>query len=336
MSLKLSVIIPTLNRASLLFESLHSLKSQTLHEDEFEIIVIDNGSTDNTRSVVENYAQTMPNLRYFCENEPGLHAGRHRGLREAKTDILVFTDDDIEAFPDWLTSVLEGFIDTDVVLVGGNNIPKFVVEPPNWLVRLWERPLSIGGKALPSLSILELDVQTGMGDPQYVWGCNFSIRKDALLEAGGFHPDGMPGALIRFRGDGESHVTKFIRDSGKKCLFHRGATVFHKVTPERMTFEYFRKRGFNQGISDSYTVVRGEASKKRRRGRTILSKMIRTVIGNFKQILGLDNDVDKVLAEMQIGYQEGYLFHQDECRRDSDLVSWVKRTNYLTKGDIHD
>ena len=77
-----------------------------------------------------------------------------------------------------------------------------------------------------------------------------------LIAAGGFHPDGMPKELIRFRGDGETHVSRHVAESGLECVFHPGASVHHKVTPERMTYAYFRQRGFNQGVSDSYTQLR--------------------------------------------------------------------------------
>src|SRR5215216_4801701 len=101
----ISVIIPTYNRATLLRKALQSIVKQTLSKKEFEVIVIDNNSTDNTAEVVSQYAYNWNNLKYFHESSAGLHAARHRGLKESAGEILVFADDDIEALPSWLEGI---------------------------------------------------------------------------------------------------------------------------------------------------------------------------------------------------------------------------------------
>jgi len=93
-------------------------------------------------------------------------------------------------------------------MAGGNNLPMFLETPPTWLTALWNRPTDLSGRALPALSMLELTGPPRNISPYYVWGCNFAIRKDVLIKAGGFHPDGMPKESIRFRGDGETHVSR--------------------------------------------------------------------------------------------------------------------------------
>jgi glucosyl-dolichyl phosphate glucuronosyltransferase len=99
----ISVIIPTRNRAELLRAALLSLSLQTLPPEDFEVLVVDNGSTDHTKKVVNGFNGLM-HLRYFFDPTPGLHVGRHRGLREASGEILVYGDDDIEALPTWLVN----------------------------------------------------------------------------------------------------------------------------------------------------------------------------------------------------------------------------------------
>ena len=242
----ISVIIPTRNRGAMLADALDSLRRQSLDHDVFEIIVIDNGSTDDTPAVVAGMGERLPNIRYFCEPEPGLHSARHRGLREAKGDVLTFADDDIEALPSWLESIVQSFTDPEVDMVGGNNLPMFLEPPPLWLSKLWMHS-NLGGRAIPSLSVLELPGGPRQFNPLLVWGCNFSIRKQTLIDAGGFHPDSLPQDLIRFRGDGETHVSRYVAGLGSRCIFHPGATVYHKVTPARMNISYFRQRAFNQG-----------------------------------------------------------------------------------------
>ena len=253
--LRLSVIIPTRNRADLLRKTLKSIALQTFPFDEFEVIVVDNGSTDNTKQIVENCINDIKNIRYLYDPIPGLHVGRHRGLKEAKAELLVYADDDIEAFPEWLEGVWESFRDSNVVLAGGKNLPKWETEPPYWIYEMW-MDINDYGHSLWYLSILDFGNEIIEIDPGYVWGCNFSIRKKTLLEAKGFHPDGFPQDMIKYRGDGETSVSDYIRKKNYKTIYNPKASVYHFVPKNRMTLDYFCKRAFNQGISDSYTEIR--------------------------------------------------------------------------------
>src|SRR5215813_7555177 len=99
--LKLSCCIPTLNRSQSLARAIRSLCNQTLQPGSCEILIVDNGSSDNTRGETESVMREMPHhrIRYLLEPEPGLLSGRHRGAMESDGEILVFLDDDIEARP---------------------------------------------------------------------------------------------------------------------------------------------------------------------------------------------------------------------------------------------
>lgn len=322
----LSVIIPTHNRANFLSLALMSLTQQNISSDQFETLIIDNGSTDNTVNIVQEYSVKLSNIRYFYEPEPGLHVGRHRGMLEAKNEILVFADDDIEAFPTWLESIQSAFYDSNVAMVGGNNIPMFLTTPPSWLLALWNRPFKRNIRATPALSIIEMNNSIRDCDPCFVWGCNFSIRKAVLLAAGGFHPDGMPRELIRFRGDGETHVSRFVKESGMRCVFHPGASVHHKVTQERMTFEYFRQRGFSQGISDSYSDIREGQTKPKK---NLILRFINRGVKQLYLRAFLGPDAMHALNEMRDGHAEGYAYHQRMYREDQSVKEWTHKAKYF-------
>ncbi|MCB5267005.1 MAG: glycosyltransferase [Candidatus Cloacimonetes bacterium] len=315
--MKLSVIIPTRNRAMVLEKALQSIVNQTISQNHFEVIVVDNGSTDDTKSIVDSFVKKIKNLVYIYDENSGLHIGRHRGLLVAHADVLVYGDDDIEATPTWLEGVIESFEDESVALVGGKNIPNFESTPPNWILDMWEK----GGeqKVLGYLSILDFGDEIQEINPNYVFGCNFSIRKAVLLEAGGFHPDGMPQEIIKYRGDGESYVSKYIINKSYKTIYNPKASVYHLCSTDRMTKKYFAQRSFNQGVSDSYTDIRES------KHRNFFKTKVRIIIKKY--LLRRDTMLEEEFIR-------GYEYHQNEAKKDSHLMEWIKRESYINNGSI--
>jgi glycosyltransferase involved in cell wall biosynthesis len=106
----MTVLICTHNRASKLEGALRSLEAQTLPKERFEVIAVDNASTDDTQAVLDACSsRAILNLRKVREMELGLDAARNRGLREAGGEIVAFLDDDARARSDWAESILKGF-----------------------------------------------------------------------------------------------------------------------------------------------------------------------------------------------------------------------------------
>ncbi len=315
--MKITIIIPTRNRSKLILKALDSVVNQTLSKKYFEVIIIDNGSTDDTKYIVYGFIEKIDNLVYIYDENPGLHIGRHLGLLAAKTEILVYCDDDIEATPTWLEGILESFEDKSVALVGGKNLPNFESTPPSWLLKIYEkRPKQ---KILGHLSILDFGDEIKEINPNFVFGCNFSIRKTILMEAGGFHPDGMPQDIIKYRGDGESYVSRYIMDKGYKTIYNPKASVYHLCSKNRMTKKYFAQRSFNQGISDSYTAIRSNQT------RWLIKAKLKILI--LKYLFAKD-----VQIEQQ--YIAGFEYHQNEAKNDPSLIEWIKRENYIKNGSI--
>lgn len=329
----LSVIIPTHNHCSLLQAALNSLEMQTLPRSDFEILVIDNGSTDNTKEIVELAQHRLGNVRYFYEPTPGLHVGRHLGLKMAKSDILVYADDDIEAFPTWLEAIAESFQDSEVVLVGGKNLPKWESDPPDWILKMWE-PDKNGNRILGYLSILDLGNKEKEISPFYVFGCNFSIRKRVLLEASGFHPDGMPKELIIYRGDGETHVSRYIQAKGYKAFYNPKASIYHVIPRERLTIEYFGYRAFIQGISDSFSDIRKKYKKDNydnyeTNTLALLKRCLRPLKRKINSLINPNAwQKDKLNTCLGQAWLKGYNFHQDAIRQNPELLKWVLRDDY--------
>jgi glucosyl-dolichyl phosphate glucuronosyltransferase len=317
----ISVIIPTHNRAGLLGITLTSLTRQTVSCQDFEVIVVDNGSTDNTKEVVNSFCSSLlPNLRYVQEPIPGLHAGRHCGLRESKGSVLTFADDDIEAYPTWLEGIRESFSDEQVALVGGKCEPHYESQLPEWIENLWINVEE--GRYLVYFSLLDFGNTTKAIEPYYVFGCNFSIRKDVLLKVKGFHPDGMPQDLLKYRGDGETFVAEQVQKLGLKTIYNPKASVKHWVPSSRMNINYLKKRAFAEGITQSYRDTRKQMldGTKSKRVHGIIKR-----ITNQIRMLRLNN----VKQEIEKSFNEGYKFHQSQLKVDKDLLSWVVKDNYL-------
>lgn len=330
--IQLTVIIPTRNRAKTLSATLESIEKQTLDQSLFEVIVCNNNSTDNTSEIANSFVNKFQHFKYIITSEPGLHVGRNKGFREAKGDILVYVDDDIEAIPEWLCTINEVFKDEHIALVGGKNLPKWEVDPPDWALGLW-KPNKDGNRIVGSFSLIDLGDQIKEINPYYVFGCNFSVRKSIIKETKGFHPDGMPQEIIEYRGDGESAISDYIKQRGYKTIYHPNASIYHVVSRERLTIDYLRKRGFNQGVSSSYTTIRSQKSTTKIKAINLKSNLKNLLIF---QLQFLRNIIKRMTVGGNIyqqaidqGTKEGYTFHQNKVKESPALKAWVMKDNYL-------
>jgi len=332
LAMNLSVIIPTRNRAKYLSGALESLTRQTYPLDMFEVIVVDNGSTDNTREVCASFKNKIPQLQYYYEEAPGLHVGRHLGMEMAKSGILVFADDDIIVAQGWLQAIVNTFNDPNVHLVGGPSLPLYEQPPPAWMEAFWSRTPD-GKTSCGSLSLLDFGDKECEIEPTMIWGLSYSIRKKTLIELGCFHPDSFPWELRRFRGDGETAPSLEAKRRGLKVIYQPGACVQHIIPANRMTVEYFERRAFLQGISDSYARLRQSADHSPDKTKNEFDWLLplRMLKRNLNKIFApTTNDIYRDL-KIRIGksHEAGMSFHQREVQRDPALFQWVQRKNYI-------
>ena len=120
--MKISVVIPTYNRQGLLKKNIESLLKQDFSKNDYEILICDDGSTDQTESVVKDFidANKLPSIRYFKQKNQGPAAVRNLGIKNATGEIVAFTDDDCEADHDWLSEIYKTFAkDPNIIGVGG-------------------------------------------------------------------------------------------------------------------------------------------------------------------------------------------------------------------------
>ncbi len=179
-----SIVISTYNRCGLLEGALRALLSQTPADVAYEILVVDNNSTDQTRSLVQALAMQNPEkLKYLFEPKQGLSYGRNTGIAAAKAAIIGFTDDDVRVAADWVGRIKSGFeANPDIDFLGGKVAPQWPVEPPPWLTRENWSPLAL-------LDYGDHSFYVDSEKQLCLIGANFAFRRRAFEKVGLFKTD---------------------------------------------------------------------------------------------------------------------------------------------------
>jgi glycosyltransferase involved in cell wall biosynthesis len=247
----LSIIIPTYNRATLMAQAVRSAVGMDYPSDRYEVIVVDNASTDTTPEVVQRLQSHSNgyNLHYVREEQLGLHNARHAGARAAKGEILVFTDDDATFDPRWITAYAKAFSEhPEMVAAGGPVRPVWEVPPPQWLLDYMEQEYK-EIKMLGLLSLMEPYEEFRLDPKGFFFGVNMAIRRDVLFEVGGFNPEAFGDIWL---GDGETGLNCKLWERGMLIGYVPEAVVYHHIPPQRMTVDYFRRRMANEGACGVY------------------------------------------------------------------------------------
>lgn len=246
----ISAIICTHNREQYLGAAIDSLLAQTL--DSYEIIVVDNASTDGSADIVKARLDDSPEpcggsrVRYVYEPKLGLSIARNTGANEAKGQILAYLDDDAEASREWLAELLTVFDTQEKVAIAGGKITLIwppQAQPPRWLSD--ELSGSLGAYDLGDEVVY---IQRPSLTPR---GLNYAVRKQFLQDAGGFDPHlGRVGKNLL--SNEEQQLTRIALDQGWQVAYVPTALVAHNVAPARMKPSWFLSRSWWQGISESY------------------------------------------------------------------------------------
>jgi glycosyltransferase involved in cell wall biosynthesis len=237
----ITAVVCTHNRVDYLPRALDSLVEQSLPADGYEILVVDNASTDATEDLIQRYCAKYPHVKYVREEKLGLSAARNRGWRTAKADYVAFLDDDAAACHGWLERLLDAFDRVRPVpgFIGGKVTLDWEMPRPGWL----------SDDMLSPLAWLDYGEEARFLRDEYLWGVNMAFPKRLLEKVGGFEENlGRKGeALIS---NEETWLQDALSRMGHRGYYRPDAQVSHLVHHSRLSKKWYRRRYFWQGYSD--------------------------------------------------------------------------------------
>ena len=319
----ISVVICTYNRADLLPAALEDVLAQNHPQTPpFELLVVDNNSTDSTRAVVERAETRDGRVRYLRETKQGLSHARNAGIAVARAPLIAFTDDDVRVGPDWLATIMRTVrAYPGVSVVGGKVLPIWPAPPPPWLTPEHWGPLAL-------VDYGEQPVRVDAGNPLCLVGANLAIVRSAFDRVGGFAAD-----VQRVRdsvGSSEDHEFLLrLFGVGGFGIYDPAIVIHADVQPDRLERAYHRR--WHTGHGHFHAVMRPEYLERSRTGRLfdvpahMYRSAVRDAAGWAKARLRRD-DADAFAREVRLRFFKGFFgtrrrqFHA--LPRDQRRLQW--------------
>ncbi len=251
--MEFTVIICTYNRAGNLPRCLGALAAQQgMGDRDWEVLVVDNNSSDNTPNVVADLAQKLPiKVRYEREAEQGLNYARNTGIRESDGKYFSYVDDDILVSNIWLSSLFKSFEANDADAVGGR-----IHLDPSIILPKWIRPdtdmMGFLGYQDFGEEPLRLD-----GHRRYPFGGNMAFNRRVVERIGYFNPKlGRKGAGVKrselFKGAETDYFHRLAASGEVRIFYAPSAIVYHQIMPFQLKKKYFRTIHFNAGFQKAF------------------------------------------------------------------------------------
>jgi glucosyl-dolichyl phosphate glucuronosyltransferase len=233
--MQLSVVICTYNRSELLRSALGSLSSQTADKDRFEVIVVDNNSTDETKLVALDYCSQQPNWRYLFQSKQGLSPARNMGCGAAQGDYVGYLDDDLTASKEWIATALEIIATHNPHIFGGPSYPYYLSPKPHWFLDAYGS-MDYGLKARQ------------LTRSEFLSGKNIVFRRTLIYALGGFDPQlGMSGSQLGFGEETALILKAFDSVPDLNYYYDPRLCVTHLVAPYKMQIRDMARKAFADG-----------------------------------------------------------------------------------------
>ncbi len=232
---KFSVIIPTYNRPVLLGELLESLTVQEFNPDEFEILIIDNNSTNDVKKQLKEFIHNHPQfsfIKYIKEPKEGLVHAWNRGVEEAQGELLVFFDDDVTLHQDYFKLLSDDFRSPVKNITGGGHIsPVFESQKPAWINKF----------IMPVFAEIDLGQRSKFPKKKHPFGTNMLISKDVFDKLGKFKTDLFGGKEDFVPGLLEADFFKRVRQAGIPVYYFHDLVVWHFIPQEKLSKQYVKE-----------------------------------------------------------------------------------------------
>jgi glycosyltransferase involved in cell wall biosynthesis len=243
-----TVLIATYNRARLLDETLDSLRALHVKAGRlWDVMVVDNNSTDDTRAVIERQARDFPvPLRYLFEAHQGRSSALNAGIAASHGEIIAMTDDDVRVEPGWLDAACDALEDPSLSYAGGPVAPIWGAPPPAWLDLsrgdLW------GTIAIQNHGDAPFFYEEARRVPL---GANMAARRSMFAAIGGFRADLGRNSGRLVMGQEVPELLMRARAAGMRGIYVPAMHVHHHVPSKRLTRRYFRSWWYGKGVSRS-------------------------------------------------------------------------------------
>ena len=255
----LSVIICTYNRDKYIYNVLQSVAENDFPQSEYEVVLVNNNSTDNTESECNRFQKDYPNVQfhYFVETNQGLSYARNCGIQNSNGDILVYVDDDAKVNKDYLRTYAQFFAThSDIVAAGGPILPVYETAEPDWMSH-YTRQLITGKLYLG-------DTEREFPSDSYPGGGNAAYRKSVFDTVGLFNVElGRKGnSLI---GAEEKDLFDKMNTHNMRFFYLPTAILYHLIPEKKLTQDYFDRLTYSIGVSERYRTLQLSRGKYRKR-----------------------------------------------------------------------
>jgi GT2 family glycosyltransferase len=203
-----------------------------------EFILVDNNSDGDKRFVFEEVEKHCESkIRYIFEEKRGISNARNRGIKEAKGEIIAFTDDDVIVDKYWIQNIEKAFKEHgDASCVGGKLLPMWEISKPKWL-----KP-----NLYDYIALLDNGDSVAYMDLPRIWGANFAVKSE-MFKKYGFFDSNLGRIPCKLYGYEETDFMLRLLNAGEKILYYPSSIIYHCVPAHKMSKEYFRKWRFDQG-----------------------------------------------------------------------------------------
>lgn len=298
--MKTSLVICTRNRMHSLARTLATVATQQVREP-WEVLVVDNGSEDDTRSLVDSLRGDFPvPLRLGHEARQGLSHARNRGVAEAKGELLVFTDDDVDCRPGFVQAHANAIHGDGHDGASGRVLPRLPDDTDPTM-----RAILLSGPGGPAGSYdMGDDARPILGEgqgPLLPFGANMSVRRELALALGGFRPE--LGVGRRLVAGEETDFFARALEQGARLVYRPEAVVEHRVQRDHTSAEYLERWWLGRGRA----VVIARRASLASRGPAVLRELLRVQRDTIRLALAGSDERARIEAAARRAFSRGRL-----------------------------